>query len=195
MPELTDFDHEPLASPRPGFIGECAFAAVWKAAMTAPSAGRRWDGSDEHPIDAVLANFHLETTQRDVSILASMASWLGTNCGYSILHRAEHGLAGVGYERYLMAWAAENTRKRGINHFGRTIEAFAEKGGCMEFTVRDLEVCDSMMLWLPTSEGQAFLAAARAEYARQRDERDRNEARLWREHVAKATSAAAGASA
>lgn len=188
MSDLVDFIHEPLVPPRPGFEGECAFYQVWKATMTAPSTGRRWDGGDEHPLDAVLINFHLQTTQRDVSILASMASWLGTNCGNSILHRAEHALSNVGPERYLMAWAAENARKHGINSGRRTIEAFGDRGGCIEFTARDLEVCDSMMLWLPTFEGQAFLAAARAEYRRRRDAREREEARLWREHQAEVSA-------
>lgn len=183
MSELVDLVHEPLVPPRPTFTGECAFSAVWKATMTA-APSESYTGRVLHPIDDVLWNLAYETTQREASILASMASWLGTNCGQSILYRAEHALNDVGPDRYLMAWAAENARKRGINGFRRTIEAFGDRGGCIDFTARDLEAIDSMMQWLSTHEGQRFLAAARAEDEQRRRARDAEQARLWRESVA-----------
>jgi hypothetical protein len=177
--EVSALVHDPLKPPRSGFLGECVFALAWKTAMGAPMQ-RTWNGDDQWPIDRVLRNCGHRTTQRDASIVASMACWLGTNCGQSILHEAQHALAGAGHKRYVMALASENTRVVGVNHFGRTIEAFTGSDVNLAFTARDLEAIDSMMLWLAGEEGQTFLAETELQLKRLRDEQSQAAMAAWR---------------
>lgn len=173
---LTPLQHIGIRRPRPGFLGECAFSEKWVERMN--RTRKDWDQNTIEAIDQVLRNFSGQITQRIASVIAGTVAWLGTNCGRSMLHDAEKlrasRAAGRGHE-YLMAWASENARQRGINSGMRVIESIvvAEADstdfGPLNFaplgpvTFHDLEAVDCLMMWLADVEGQRFLSEALAE--------------------------------
>jgi len=176
MADLVPLLHQPLRRVRPGFMGEVVFAEKWEALMNGPGI-ERFDDDPLAPIECVLSECAFPTDQRLASILASVVTWLGTNCGLAMLHEASRlrGSPGcqIGHE-YLQAWASENARRRGINHGVRIIEHIvADRPGgwpddalfitLPEVTYRDLEAVDCLMLWLADFDGQRFLKDAEAE--------------------------------
>lgn len=178
--QLVPLLHEPIRAPRLGFHGECIFAATWREFMAKQA---HYFDSSEPMFNVVLSSLPTEPTQRHASILASVVTWLGTNCGRSVIEEAErHDPPGglLTDYRYLHAWWHDNHRRIGINEGIRTIEHLLSTGHPSPLpglSAEDLEVVDHLMCWLGTKHGQIFLRVAkkRVVEAYERDRQSRME--------------------
>lgn len=192
-------DHAPMRKPRASFFGESVYAARWVELM-AGEARETWRGDFVQPFEDVLGEFDRRSTydlQRCASVLASVVSWLGTNCGQAMLAMARTHIA-MGkwgtHDAYLLSWTLENARHCGINGGIRTLEHLLSPGPIatdmvMEmqgFTTKvpellagDLEAVDHLMLWLATADGQAFMARCDAEVAILKESELRVEREQW----------------
>jgi hypothetical protein len=191
--------HDPIRPARATHAGEQAFLEAWRATMaeTWEEARGLCEDQPPPPIEVVLADLHGRVTQRRAAVLASIATWLGCNAGASILHQADREIARERWERrhaYLLAWALDNIRRRGVNSATRYIEhvlAREEDYGTdwlgsrsvlkvPPISLDDSETIEQFMLWLPSVRGQAFLRRAQADFDRRRDEERRSEQAQWR---------------
>lgn len=181
--ELFALEHVPLYPPRASHLGELVYAAVWQATM-APRPGC---SEDEAPISRVLVDFGGKPRQRHATVLATVATWLGTAVGSALLKHAER-LRTLGYElehsRYQVAWMAENSRRTGVNHGYRTIEFLLAPRDIVDpspfgkgltqvpdLSSDDHEVIEHFMRWLASGEGQQFLRRCETvELARSRED-------------------------
>ena len=149
--------------------------------MSGPTEYHDRLGLNESPLDVVLRGCPFPATQREATVLASVVSWLGTNCGREMLRAAkdsESARLWRAHETYLAVWALENVRSNGIRGGCgglRTIEHIL--GEAIEtsrgrtvvrptLSVNDFEAVDHLMLWLGQHDGQGFLLAAHEELNR-----------------------------
>lgn len=175
----AQFSHKPVRAPRNGFIGEQVFAALWEERM-ADSAGHC-----EFPnemLAEVLCSYRPAITQHEATVVASLITWLGTDCGRVFLHEADWlAKANSTVTRsmaYLQEWAVANVRAQGVNNSVRTLEfcltpASAWKASTgetlsrpteyVELTANDLEAADCVAVWLGGPHGQEFLTKCRKE--------------------------------
>jgi hypothetical protein len=176
--ELLPFDHKPIERPRPGHDGEAVYASMWEATMREARVDT-W-GDTEWPIEDILPGCFGKPTQRDASILATVACWLGTAIGTATVREAERqreAKTWAGDRCYLFAWTQENLRSGYKNGGIRTCEyllALPEHRAAArtimdsglrelpELSARDLEAIDHLMLWLATGAGQRFLTRCEA---------------------------------
>jgi hypothetical protein len=108
--------------------------------------------------------------QRQVTVCTTLATWMGTSCGQSILFEGDR--LERGHCRYLMAWAKENKRFIGVNHGVRALEAIlAKPEHCGKSTyfglrivkrprlsTRDYETADNFMVWLESDAARDWRA-------------------------------------
>lgn len=186
--------HEPVSPPRAGYPREAVYAYRFKHAMAC-----RGDALDDMFVD-----LSWPTVQRDASVAASVATWLGTNGGQALLDDAQgrrdallaagwsDGLAAA--EAYISAWACANRRKG--SHGGvRLLESILQdptNPGALP-SIRDHEVAEQLMFWLGCRDGQKFLSESSVEAeAVSEIERFASFCRLWVSDPAMAARRAQG---
>lgn len=179
-PSALVLKHRPFRRPRNGFTGECMFSAAWTRLMQTPAI----EDDDNHrgqstKLELILNHYPHEIGERQASIAASFALWLGTNCGRSFLTSAKELSQKLSSNSYgfTAAWAIENKRHGNINSGVRTIEAIlreedfgqsqdlfsARRPNVPVLSAADLEVIDCLVDWLSTEEGITFANTCLAE--------------------------------
>ncbi|MBD9406231.1 hypothetical protein IB236_12860 [Acidovorax sp. ACV02] len=136
--ELLELLHTPIRPPRAGTPGEGIYLQLWQDYMAA----------DPNRLHSILWSTGSSVGQREASVCASFMSFMGCNCGSGFTHAAEQMLT-IGVQsspstsaegRFLMAWALENKRYRGVNGGIRTIEAMLAKSDAFVATSFDRRV-------------------------------------------------------
>jgi hypothetical protein len=173
-PKALVLRHRPFRRPRNGFVGECMFSSAWTRLMQSPPVE-----DEDNPrgqatkLESILRIYPHEIGERQASIAASFALWLGTNGGRSFLSSAKElgeKLSSARYG-YLSAWAIENERVSNINYNVRTIEAIlreedfgqsqdlfsTRRPNVQILSAADIEVVDTIVVWLATEEGMTFV--------------------------------------
>lgn len=144
-------EHTPVNPPRDRHLGEHSFYDTWRAgAGIVTDADEFSDGST--PLEDIVGSFLGPPTQRDATICASLAVWLGTNCGSCVVHEArryaEKGLTLV--QGFLLVWAEYNHRKSWLNSGHRTIDYVLAGPECYrEATVLDFSPLGSPIMHKP----------------------------------------------
>lgn len=136
--ELLDLVHTPIRPPRPGTPGEGIYLQLWQDYMAA----------DPGRLHSILWSTGSSVGQREASVCASYMTFMGCNCGGCFTHAAEqlltlsdlHSYTHSAEGRFLMAWALENRRSRGVNGGIRTIEAMLAKSDAFVATTFDRRV-------------------------------------------------------
>lgn len=136
--ELLDLVHTPIRPPRPGTPGEGIYLQLWQDYIAA-APGR---------LHSILWSTGSSVGQREASVCASYMTFMGCNCGGCFTHAAEqlltpsdlHSYTHSAEGRFLMAWALENRRSRGVNGGIRTIEAMLAKSDAFVATAFDRRV-------------------------------------------------------
>ncbi|MFM0432293.1 hypothetical protein PQQ75_25005 [Paraburkholderia aspalathi] len=182
--------HRPITGPRNGHIGEQVFCEKWIDLQQREAEFREVD-EPAHTIKLarILRHAQLpEIGERECTVAASWACYLGCNVGASVIHLGDSLKAGVGeYRRFLAAWAIHNTRAAGVNRGFRAIEfvlapadhvsrdpfAFSRLERAPDLCITDYEVIEHLWLWLGTDEGAAWLTDCQREI-------DRRQAAAWR---------------
>lgn len=151
--------HAPLRAPRHD-MPEAIFVAEWrKRNLSEPTLfGRILNRS--------------KPSQRDAQVAASFVSWLGTGVGDAFLiqarQRLTQGSEDFAEGAFVTTWALTNRRK--INGL-RMVEYILSrdtdwelqlhqkdlKTDYVQVSLRDMDVIESLVIWLSTSEGGAFL--------------------------------------
>lgn len=185
--------HRPITGPRNGHIGEQVFCEKWLELQQ-----REVDFQEvEEPVHTsklgrILRHIQLPGIgERECTVAASWACYLGCNVGASVIHLGDSLKHGVGeYRRFAAAWAIHNTRAVGVNRGFRAIEfilappdhistdPFASGGlgglkRAPDLSILDYEVIEHLWLWLGSDEGSAWLADCVREI-------DRRQAAAWR---------------
>ncbi|MFM0405318.1 hypothetical protein [Paraburkholderia dipogonis] len=182
--------HRPISGPRDGHIGEQVFVEKWIELQQREGKFREVD-EPEHTanLDRILRHVQLpEISERECSVAASWACYLGCNVGASVIHLGDRLKTGAGeYRRFAAAWAIHNTRSIGVNGGYRAIEIMLAPtdhlntdplsyGGLKRapnLSLTDYEVVEHLWLWLGTDEGAAWLDDCKREV-------DRRQAAAWR---------------
>lgn len=136
--ELLDLAHTPIRPPRTGTPGEGIYLQLWQDYLAA----------DPNRLHSILWSTGASVGQREASVCASYMTFMGCNCGGCFTHAAEqmltigdqHRLSSTAEGRFLMAWALENRRSRGVNGGIRTIEAMLAKSDAFVATAFDRRV-------------------------------------------------------
>lgn len=136
--ELLELVHTPIRPPRAGTPGEGIYLQLWQDYMAA----------DPNRLHSILWSTGSSVGQREASVCASFMTFMGCNCGSGFTHAAEQMLT-IGVQsspstsaegRFLMAWALENRRHRGVDGGIRTIEAMLAKSDAFVSTYFDRRV-------------------------------------------------------
>jgi len=136
--ELLELVHTPIRPPRAGTPGEGIYLQLWQDYMAA----------DPNRLHTILWSTGSSVGQREASVCASFMTFMGCNCGSGFTHAAEQMLT-IGVQsspstsaegRFLMAWALENRRHRGVDGGIRTIEAMLAKSDAFVSTSFDRRV-------------------------------------------------------
>ena len=171
--------HEPMRPAR-DLPGEQVFYREWKRLMDKDVGAY----DDETMIERVLATLPVTANERHSRVLASVVTWLGTNCGNAFLHEAKRlgaSATRVQYP-YLAQWAMENARFSWLSGGRRTLEhclatefQLSYSGLAAMETVRpkdlsayDYEVVEHLMIWLGGRDGQSFLTRCEREVEAER---------------------------
>jgi hypothetical protein len=121
--EIGELDHSPIDGPRAGHVGENVYAFQWQQLHV-----RERDANVHKPPNYLLASMLSSVTnritQRHASVAASAITFLGCNCGQSIVLQAKAMASkNLNYPDALLAsWTLTNKRSAGINRGLRTIE-------------------------------------------------------------------------
>lgn len=182
--------HRPITGPRTGHIGEQVFCEKWIELQQREAEFREVD-EPEHTIKLARILRHVqlpEIGERECTVAASWACYLGCNVGASVISLGDRLKEGAGeYRRFLAAWAIHNTRAVGVNrgfraiefvlapadHFQRAPFAFSGLNRAPDLSLTDYEVIEHLWLWLGSDEGAAWLADCQREI-------DRRQAAAWR---------------
>jgi hypothetical protein len=172
-PKALVLRHRPFRRPRNGFVGECMFSAAWSRLMQTPPI----EDDENHrgqstKLELILNHYPHEIGERQSSIAASFALWLGTNNGRSFLISAKELSQKLSSTSngFTAAWAIENKRHSSINSGVRTVEAIlceedfgqsqdlfsTRRPNVPVLSAADLEVIDAMVDWLSTGDGLDF---------------------------------------
>ena len=171
--------HEPMRPAR-DLPGEQVFYREWKRLMNKDLG--IYD--DETMIERVLATLPVAANERHSRVLASVVTWLGTNCGNAFLHEAKRlgaSATRVQYP-YLAQWAMENARFSWLSGGRRTLEhcmatefqpsysglATMETVRPTDLSADDYEVVEHLMVWLGDRDGQSFLTRCEREVEAER---------------------------
>ncbi|CAN7638770.1 hypothetical protein [Paraburkholderia terricola] len=182
--------HRPITGPRNGHIGEQVFCEKWLELQQREVEFREVD-EPEHTtkLARIITNAQLpKFGERECSVAASWACYLGCNIGASVIHLGDRLKDGAGdYRRFIAAWAIHNTRSIGVNGGYRAIEIMLAPAACRntdplsygglkcapDLSLTDYEVIEHLWLWLGTDEGAAWLEDCQREI-------DRRQAAAWR---------------
>lgn len=123
--EMLELAHDPIRPPRPGTPGEGIYLQLWRDYLDV----------DPTRLDSILWASGNHVGQREASVCASFMTFMGCNCGSGFTDAAKqmltisdvHSYSNSADSRFLMAWALENRRSRGVNGGIRTIEAMLAK--------------------------------------------------------------------
>lgn len=194
--DLFNLVHDPICPVRKDVIGEVVFSETWKRLMAQSSDGMYFESHTK--IEEILHAMPIMPNQRLATVLASVVTWLGTNCGLGFLHSVPKGDGSYkSFSRYLLAWTIENFREHGINNGVRTLEhcMMPERSnqfqGYRKFalpclTDDDYEAVEHLMYWFgQTSEGQEFLNYCITETYRQSEEQRKVQYLKWKEDNSK----------
>lgn len=167
---LRGLSHDSLIAARKDTPGEGIYLALWQEYVAA-DPGRivrlLYDTLDRLP------------TQRQASVCATFMKFMGCNCGRSFTCAAER-IASEDTTRkrsdaFLMSWALENRRRRGVNSGVRTIEAMLAvdlwtypEAGAPRLNMQalyavepgDYDTVDAMVEWWASQDAGAIRAAA-----------------------------------
>lgn len=164
--------HVSVRPDREDIVAEVVFAERWRALMDTPSRCCQYgDGL----LGDILGPLLGEPTQRDATVAATLAQWLGTNAGDAFLDLAGRldVPRGRGVSPHHMAWAATNLRVSYVNGARRALESMLLGDGAVpgtdEVSLRDYELAECFACWLDSDEGRRFLEGCRAEIAIRRD--------------------------
>ncbi|WP_321953153.1 hypothetical protein [Paraburkholderia bannensis] len=177
LPEVP-LVHAPIRMPRENHIGEQVFYEKWLELMAQPVPF--WD--DEHPepmLHSVLGHHRKSVFgQREATIGATFAVWLGCNAGQSIVYEGrqhrKHLLKSA--DCYLLSWASANRRFTWLNggarmveymlapddHFGPIFPYGRGLARIPDLTADDVEAMDQLFGWLGTDDGEAWLVECEA---------------------------------
>lgn len=120
------------------------------------------------------------STVRAARIAASFITWAGTSVGAAFIEEARARTEQYGFSEpaYLATWAIKNARRRSVSANVRLIEfivspnylfendsgvgAFSngsafQKACSLAITQSDIDVIESMVVWLSTGEGDSFV--------------------------------------
>lgn len=136
--ELLELLHTPIRPPRAGTPGEGIYLKLWQDYMAA----------DPGRLHTILWSTGSGVGQREASVCASYMTFMGCNGGGCFTHAAEqlltlsdlHSYTHSAEGRFLMAWALENRRSRGMNGGIRTIDAMLAKSDAFVATTFDRRV-------------------------------------------------------
>lgn len=164
---MSKAHHTPLMPPRAGMAEE-VFVQRWR------------DLQENMPnlLPAIIDKSRVDL--RSARVAASVISWIGTHIGASFIRTAKDMISkGITQsDAYLMAWAYENRRCNYVNSNVRTIEVilspaylFEQKGpspyqrACqLHISMTDIDVVESIIVWLSTAHGDSFVEACAAEH-------------------------------
>lgn len=185
--------HTPIRRPRQGFEGEEAFHAAWQAFATTETE-KSLDRDARSPVHlAIMGERHRhEITERRAAVAATFMVWMGCNDGFALRHKCASAMGnGAEHRRNRLAcieaWATHNERNRCESYGVRVVEVMLaphnplDAPGCEhrrqadwsrvpEVTLDDLDVIESMLLWLMTEpQGQRICREAEEVARRERD--------------------------
>lgn len=177
--EGVPLEHIPVRMPRDHHIGEQVFYERWLELMAQPVPF--WEEDQAEPmLHSILGHYRKRVLgQREATIGATFAVWLGCNAGQSIVYdgRQIRKHAGKHADCYLMAWACANRRYNWLNGGGRTIEYMLAPDDHFgpiypvgrgitkipDLSADDCEAMDQLFGWLGSDNGEAWLVACEAE--------------------------------
>lgn len=120
--------------------------------------------------------YRLNAEHREIVVIASVLSWLASNCGRSFLHEAEKLAAQFNRRKgYIYAWADENQRMAGTNNGFTLLEHLLTPYEYHDFnhglscaintfvSVNDLEIANCLIHWLAEGDGQVYLDNCKAQ--------------------------------
>lgn len=176
---LIPIESIPSRPPRAGVPSEGIFLRRWQEFELRAKEQAYDDESNE--FDAVFRHCYWPWSQAMATAAASLITWLGTNCGHGFLHECRRMAAEMrdAERAYLCAWALENQRLRYINHGLRTIEYLMARqhpivngrffGQVVDWervptvTLEEIDAMESVVCWLATPQGEAFVRACESE--------------------------------
>lgn len=201
---LQSLKHRPYRSPRNFDLGEQAFAEMWQQLML-----KEYDSSEEEDdveglnsyfVDIIFClrgSFEEVFSQRNATLLASVVTWLGTNCGRSFLHEAEKYKPQFGTLSYVVRWSIDNLRLYGLDYNLTILEHVMcdldtifriqqqryvrESDNIPVFSGMDIEAVNASMLWLGHSNGQQFLKDAQQKIDAIREQKRVETFKAWKE--------------
>ena len=154
-------------------LEETIFSHVWQSLVEHKSEKGIHDTSERLNVlyYEVLAHSNLAISQHNVFILNTLATWLGTSVGMSVLlagkqNKQDYPLSD---NAYLFAWVAKNRRISGINRGLRLLECiFLNKYPINDtdpiiipnLTLQDYEIAEAFFYWLGTESGRTFALMA-----------------------------------
>jgi hypothetical protein len=172
--ELGELSHKPIHGPRVDNVGENVYAFEWE---TLNVSVRRKNDPPNVLLGSILYDMQRRITQRHASVAASFITWLGTNCGQSIILKADAlrrlgNSEMYGSQAFVAAWAIENTRRNSINsgiryiesilapadHFGQDL--FSKMWGLRRMpniSIEDHETIEHIVAWLATDRAGEFI--------------------------------------
>lgn len=134
---------------------------------------REWQALHAHIPDLLKTILGHRVDQRSARVAASFITWIGTQVGASFIAMAKTHVETFGYAEpaYLATWALVNRRERHVNAGVRAIESILspvdlfKKGrdyargsaASLPISQADIDVIESMVTWLSTSAGDAFV--------------------------------------
>ena len=173
--------HSPFRPARPD-MAEAVFLSRWQALNVA---------SDVF-LPSILG--HSRAPVRSARVAASFITWIGSNVGACFIREAKLAIAHHSYAEpaYLTAWALANRRVFSVSSNVRAIEVilspaslFNQAGGTpfelasqMNISLADMDVIESIVIWLSTAHGDSFVTACELEHRA-------NLARIHSQHNAK----------
>lgn len=128
---------------------------------------------------------------RSARVAASFIVWLGSNTGAAFIEQARSSVEKFAYPEpaYLATWALINRRQTHMNANVRVIEVIMSpedlfgsrreyaqvRAAKLNISLSDIDVVESLVVWLSTATGETFAASCEAEYGAMRAlERSKN---------------------
>lgn len=176
--EIGELDHSPIDGPRPDHIGENVYSFQWKQLHVNDRAANV-QKPPNYLLASMLHDMTSQITQRHASVAASAITFLGCNCGQSIILQAKAMASkNLNYPDALLAsWTLTNKRSFGINRGLRAIEVMLAPpdywgtdflSGALqlqripELSIEDYETVEHVYAWLGGDTGMQFVRRCEA---------------------------------
>ena len=178
----TETRHRSVRPTREDIVGEVVYSERWAELANGPA---EWSGEpDDDMLATAIGCMVGRPDERDATVVASLAQWLGTNAGDAFMHLARsledarRHVGGGPTNSWHLAWCSTNAGRPGYRH-RRTLEAILmpeEVGpdmyrtrpvvpGLPSVTLRDHEVAEAWAMWLGSPRGAEYLEGCAAEIA------------------------------